>query len=419
MMEFKISNSKFQKLLLVIPLGLMIMTTGLAQKITEAEAITTALQNNQLIKSAESQVDYFRQMKKTGSDFGKLSAVWMNGQYNTVEKDNNISLTQHIPFPGTIGAQLKLGEEQIVGSTKSLLIAKNNLVYEVRSVYEILIHQQAFQNLLLSQDSLFTEFARASALRYKTGESNLLEMATAETQLQEIKNQVRQNESDIFMSQKKLQTLLKSENLVDASTVLSKRLLEINPATTTLEANPQLQYSQQLVKISEQERRVEKNRLMPDLMVGYFNQTLIGYQNTTGQDIFYGKSDRFQGFTAGLSIPLWFAPQVARAKAASFMEESSRQTADYFRTTLNSDYEQALRELDKNQASLTYYESSALKNADLILTQARKAYKGGEIGYVEYLQSLRSAITIKTNYLHALNQYNLSVIKVEHLTGKF
>jgi cobalt-zinc-cadmium resistance protein CzcA len=243
-------------------------------------------------------------------------------------------------------------------------------------------------------------------------------MTTAETQLQEVKNIVRQNEADIFMSQKKLQTLLKSESLVDASAALSKRILDLDPATASLDSNPQLQYSQQLVKISEQEKRVEKNRLMPDFMVGYFNQTLIGYQNTTGQDRYYGKSDRFQGFTAGLAIPLWFAPQVARAKAASFMEESSRQTADYFRTTLNSEYEQALRELDKNQASLTYYESSALKNADLILAQARKAYRGGEIGYVEYLQSLRSAIAIKTNYLQALNQYNLSVIKVEYLIGK-
>jgi cobalt-zinc-cadmium resistance protein CzcA len=416
MMAFRISN--FQRLLILIPIGLLVASSAMAQKITEDEAINTALQNNQLMKSAENQVDYFRQIKKTGSDFGKLTAVWMNGQYNTIEKDNNITLTQHIPFPGTIGAQLKLGEEQIIGSTKSLLAAKNNLAFEVRSVYETLVYQKAFQNLLLSQDSLYTEFARASTLRYKTGESNLLEMTTAETQLQEIKNLVRQNESDIFMSQRKLQALLKSETLVDASALLSKRLVTIDPTATSLEANPQLQYSQQLVKISEQERRVEKNRLMPDLIVGYFNQTLIGYQNTTGQDKYYGNSDRFQGFSVGLAVPLWFAPQVAKAKAASFMEESNRQMADYFRTTLNSDYEQALREMDKNQASLTYYERSALKNANLILTQARKAYRGGEIGYVEYLQSLRSAITIKTNYLHALNQYNLSVIKVEYLTGK-
>lgn len=417
MKRFKIENSKLK--ILFVGISLLYTVPGLSQKMTETEAINAALENNQLIKSAEYHVDYFNQLKKTGSDMGKLSAVWMNGQYNTIEKDNNITLTQSIPFPGTIAAHMKLGEERIIGSTKNLLSAKNNLVYEVKSVYELLMHQKAFQNLLLSQDSLYSDFARASSLRYKTGESNLLEMTTAETQSQEVKNLVRQNDANIYISQKKLQTLLKSEVLVDAANTFGKRILDVDPAASALESNPQLQYSQQQIKITEQEKRVERNRLMPDFTVGYFNQTLIGYQNTTGTDTFYGKSNRFQGFSVGLAIPLWFAPQLARAKAASFMEESTRQSADYFRTTITSEYEQALRELDKNQASLIYYESSALKNADLILTQARKAYKGGEIGYVEYLQSLRSAITIKTNYLQALNQYNLSVIKVEYLTGKF
>ncbi len=417
MKRFKIENSKLK--ILFVGISLLYTVPGLSQKMTETEAINAALENNQLIKSAEYHVDYFNQLKKTGSDMGKLSAVWMNGQYNTIEKDNNITLTQSIPFPGTIAAHMKLGEERIIGSTKNLLSAKNNLVYEVKSVYELLMHQKAFQNLLLSQDSLYSDFARASSLRYKTGESNLLEMTTAETQSQEVKNLVRQNDANIYISQKKLQTLLKSEVLVDAANTFGKRILDVDPAASALESNPQLQYSQQQIKITEQEKRVERNRLMPDFTVGYFNQTLIGYQNTTGTDTFYGKSNRFQGFSVGLAIPLWFAPQLARAKAASFMEESTRQSADYFRTTITSEYEQALRELDKNQASLIYYESSALKNADLILTQARKAYKGGEIGYVEYLQSLRSAITIKTNYLQALNQYNLSVIKIEYLTGKF
>jgi heavy metal efflux system protein len=185
------------------------------------------------------------------------------------------------------------------------------------------------------------------------------------------------------------------------------------------ESNPQLQLARQQVKITEQETRVERNRLMPDFSIGYFNQTLIGYQNTTGQDIFYGKSSRFHGFSIGMAVPLWFAPQTARVKAASYLEQATRHSAEHFQTTLTGDYEQALRELNKNLASLSYYESSALKNADLILEQARKAYRAGEIGYLEYLQSLRSGISIKTNYLQALNQYNLSIIKVEYLSGKF
>lgn len=418
MKKFKIESSRFK----VLFIGIFVMGltfSSFSQKLREADAVRIALQNNLMIKSAEYQVDYFTQLKKTGSDMGKLSAVFMNGQYNTIEKDNNITLTQGIPFPGTMGAQLKLGQERIIGSTKNLLAAKNTLTYEVKSAYEMLMHQKALHNLLLSQDSLYTDFAKASSLRYKTGESNLLEMTTAETQLLEAKNMVRQNEADIFMLQRKLQMLLKSDALIDAAQEVSKRIMDVDPSVSSLESNPQLQHALQQIKIHEQEKRVEKNRLMPDFTIGYFNQTLIGYQNTTGQENYYGKSNRFQGFSVGLVVPLWFAPQAARAKAAALLEQSTRQSAEYFKTSLNSDYEQALRELDKNSASLFYYESSALKNADLILTQARKAYKGGEIGYVEYLQSLKSAIAIKTNYLQALNQYNLSIIKVEYLTGKF
>jgi cobalt-zinc-cadmium resistance protein CzcA len=86
---------------------------------------------------------------------------------------------------------------------------------------------------------------------------------------------------------------------------------------------------------------------------------------------------------------------------------------------LKGAFEQAAQEFDKNQTSLNYYETSALKNADLILKQARKAYHGGEIGYIEYLQSIRSALLIKSNYLLSLNLYNQSIIKIEFLLGKF
>lgn len=400
-------------------LCMLMLSSAFSQKLTEVDAVNTALQNNQLIKSAEYEVEYFRQMKKTGTDLGKLSAVYMKGQYNTIERDNNLTLTQTIPFPGTIAATMKLGEEHIVGADKNLQVAKNNLVYNVKSAYEKLLYQHAVQLLLLSQDSLYTDFARASSVRYKTGESNLLEMTTAETQLQEIKNAIRLNDADIFMTQKQLQVFLKTEGPVDAANIFAKRNLSIDSIQALPDTNPQLQFAQQQVKINQQVKRVERNKLLPDFSVGYFNQTLIGYQNTTGTDVFYGKSSRFNGFTAGLFIPLWFGPQAARAKAASYMEQASVQSAEYVRNSLYSEYEQALRELDKNLASLTYYETSALKNADLILSQSRKAYRGGEIGYVEYLQSLRNAINIKSNYLLALHQYNLSVIRVEFLTGKY
>ncbi|HMI67405.1 MAG TPA: TolC family protein [Cyclobacteriaceae bacterium] len=387
------------------------------QPISLEQAVQTALQKNQLIKSAEYQVEYFRQVKKTSTDIGKLSAMWMHGQYNSLYQDNNFTFVQTLPFPALLGSQIQLGKEQVIGAQKGLVSAQNDLVFEVKSVYYQLLYLVALGNLLQSQDSLYEDFSRASSLRFKTGESNLLEKTTAETQLMEVRNQSRINQADIQIAESRLQALLRNETPVIASDVLRKRELPESLDTVSLAANPQLNYLRQQAAISQRARQVERNRLLPDISVGYFNQTLIGIQNINGLDQFFGASKRFQGFELGLSIPLWFRPPVARAKAAAINEEILKKNADHFQTTLQGTYRQALQELDKNLSSFTYYESSALTNAGLILTQARKAYRGGEIGYIEYLQSLRNAITIKSNYLQSLNQYNQSVVKIEFLLG--
>lgn len=399
-----------------LTLACLLITFGThAQKISREEAIQTALKNNDRIKSAEYQVEFARQVRKTETDIGKLSVAFMRGQYNTIQQDNNLTLTQSIPFPTTMASQVKLGKEQVAGSQKNLVVVQNNLVHDVKTTYEQLLYAEALHNLLLSQDSLFGDFAKASGLRYKAGEGNLLEKTTAESQLLESKNQLRQNDAEIYILKKKLQVLLNAAEEVSAADEFAKRA----STGSSVENNPGLLYEKQLVTISRQATRVERNKFLPDLSVGYFNQTLIGYQNTTGAEEYFDKSKRFQGFTIGVSLPVWFAPQLARSKAAFYHQESVRKNADYLQTSVTQEYDQAVRERDKNEASLSYYQTTALENASLILSQARKAYQAGEIGYIEYLQSLRTAIGIRTNYLSALQQYNLSVIKIEYLTGSF
>src|SRR5882724_12578881 len=100
----------------------LISFTTCGQKISLDEAVQTALKNNLGIKSAEYQIDYFKELKKTGSDIGKLSATWMHGQYNSVYQDNNFTLLQTIPFPTTISSQLKFGSEQVTGARQNLVV---------------------------------------------------------------------------------------------------------------------------------------------------------------------------------------------------------------------------------------------------------------------------------------------------------
>ena len=404
-----------------ITLGTVVLLTTLAQaqKLTMDQAVQTALQNNSGIKAAEFQVDYFKELKKTGSDIGKLSAVWMHGQFNSIYQDNNLTLQQSIPFPSAIANQIKLGKEQVIGAQQNLTVQQNNLVYEVKAVYSQLLYQQAQKKLLAAQDSLYSDFANASSVRFKTGESNLLEKTTAETQHLEVQNSQRQNIADIEISEARLKALLKSDLRFEATDELKKRTVPAEVSAAQIQNNPELKLINQEVNISRQYKRMEKSRIMPDLLVGGFVQSLTGFQNVDGQDVFFSRSKKFTGFQLGLSIPFWIKPNIARANAAAFQEESMRKKAEQYQVTLTGNFEQALRELDKNTATLNYYESSALQNADLILSQARKAFHAGEISYIEYLQSLKISIGIKSNYLQAINQCNQSIITLEYLLGKY
>jgi heavy metal efflux system protein len=64
-----------------------------------------------------------------------------------------------------------------------------------------------------------------------------------------------------------------------------------------------------------------------------------------------------------------------------------------------------------------YYEQSGLTQAQVIQDNARRAFRAGEIGYVEFSLALQQALTIRFTYLDLLNQYNQSVLYGQYLVG--
>jgi cobalt-zinc-cadmium resistance protein CzcA len=399
----------------VIILMTMTFITNAQTPVTVEQAVTTALEKNKGVQAATLEVDYYKQSRKTSSDIGKMTATLMKGQYNTYASDNNITLTQSIPFPSVFTTQRSLGNAMIEGGTLKKAATENELAFQVKQVAYHLIYLQAKEKLLVSQDSVFDGLVHATDLRYRTGESRLLEKMTAETQRNEVRNSLTLARADILIYQNMLETLTASETPLTIATSLSKRQLNISFDSTSLNQNPQLRYLQQQVAVAEGERRVTAARVLPDIVVGYFNQTLIGTPNKSGELATSG--NRFTGFMVGVSIPIWIGPQVARVKAARVNEEKTQKIFEYHRSLVEGEWQRAVQELLKNRSSLEYYETSALQNADLILRQSDAAFKGGEIGYTEYWLAVRNAIQIKDNYLSNLNNFNQSIINLEFLAG--
>jgi cobalt-zinc-cadmium resistance protein CzcA len=188
--------------------------------------------------------------------------------------------------------------------------------------------------------------------------------------------------------------------------------------TATLVQSPLLGYVQQQVEVSHINKRLEQSQMLPDLSVGYFNQTIIGTQEVNGMPREFGPGFRFRGVQAGIAIPLWFGPYASKSKAARISENIARTEAEDYTRAISGNYRSALDEYKKFSVTIDYYEKQAIPESDLIIEQAIKSYRIGEMDYLDYVLNLNRALAIRQSYLDALNSYNQTVISIEHISGK-
>ncbi|RQO79688.1 CusA/CzcA family heavy metal efflux RND transporter [Pedobacter sp. KBW01] len=393
--------------------------TAPARGMSMEQAVNIAIGSNQAVKSAALQISKQQALKGSSTDLGKTNIDVQYGQINTIKRDNNFSATQNIPYPGLFTSQRNLYDAQIKNAEIGLSVTQQELSYQVRSVYTQLAYFKALERLYISQDSVYSNFLKAASLRYKAGETNLLEKTTAETQYNEVRNQMSKNKADILAYSAELKRLLNTkEEVILVNTDFKQILWLAEQGDKVTTENPTLLLLRQQIDIADKAIRVERSRSGPDFNIGYFNQSFIGLQNINGQDIYYGGGKRFQGISAGISVPLFFKPFSSRIKAAKIDKQLAESEFLLSQSDLRGRYEQAYQDMLKNSKSIAYYKDSALPNVNLILKQAQIAFQAGEIGYIEYLQAIRTYSDIRFNYLAAINQYNQSIFTLQYLKGK-
>ena len=379
-----------------------------------------AIANNSSIKSADYFIQLNGQLRKTATDIGKTNISGMYGQYNSYRNDLNLTLSQSFAFPTVYANLSELAKANIESSKLRKNVVENELVYNVKQTWYQLLYFGNYQKLLLQQDSIFTVYAKAADVRFRTGDANYLQKVTAETQLYEIRNRTAQNQADIDIYLNRLATLMNSNKEFSLSdSTLTKRTLALPQDSTGYASSPALAFMRQQITVNEKHKQVERSKLLPDLNLGYFNQSLTGFQeNDNGVSTFYSSSKRFQGVMVGVSIPIWARPQTARVKAADYNIKIAQSDYALMQRNYEGQYNQLVQEYLKFSKSLAYYEKNVLPQANLILSNAQKGYAAGEVSYIEYINALNKALAIRTDYLNLLGQYNQSIINIEFIIGQ-
>lgn len=385
------------------------------------ELTTTAIQNNPEIQAAELRT---KEVDALSGNSWNLPKTEFKGEYgennNISDEELRLSVSQRFDFPSVYINRAKLNNAEVKSSEILEAQSKNELVSRVKAAYYMLLVGKARREIFLKQESIYFNFNRAAEIRYKTGESNILERATASARVSEIEVQKQENRVAIRKHQRELQQLLNVKELVDVPFISMEFLVVQENDTFHQEeiTNPRLDYFNQQIAISKLERKVEQAKLFPDFTIGYFNESSDrAGQNLEGERLGDDFSNRISGVLLGISIPIWAKPQVSRIKAEKFKTEAREASYEAIKNKINTHYLQLQEELFLYKASLKSYNEFALPQAKLIFKQAQRAFKEGEIGYMEYIQNLDSAAKIELDYLEIINKYFQTKTDLEFIKG--
>ena len=420
LIEQRKSNSrKAHTPAVVVVLLLMLSSQAMAQSpasVTLDQAINTALKNNLSVGISELNKQAAERLSHTGIDPKKTAITGDYGQINTIHNDTRFGIAQEFSFPTVYANQRQALLSEYKASEQGHELTEQSVRTEVRRRYYQYNVLMAKRRLLLRADSVFREFADKSSLRLQAGEANVLESTAAATRRQQIAVQLRQLEHDLEITLRQFNLVLQDTvNVTPDGISLHIDSYQSN-AEVAVESLPQanlLRYKQDAARFRW---RTERARLLPDITVGYNNQSLVGPQNVNGQDRYFNASTRFNYLNAGITLPLFFKSQSARIEASKLEYLRAGKASEQLSREMEAAITNAKAEVDKYSESLKYYKGEGLRSATTIMNAADQRFKAGDIDFLQWALLVDQSIALETEYINTLSSYNEAVINLKHLT---
>ena len=370
-------------------------------------ALSQALKGNPGIQSANFSVQQQQALLGTSLEPGRTGLSYSFDNNAVLQGNKTYGVAQSLEFPTVYTRQAQALRQQVALSERSRAVTQAGLRRDVQAAYYQLAYGAARLRLLTNQDSLYQDFARAAAIRYKLGEASYLEQVSAQARAREVEVAHRQAEADRRIFDRELQRVLGAPQVFELpADALRKLPLPAALTDTTLARdNPTLALFQQQVVVARAQQQVLKARNLPDFTAAYNRQT------QAGQGGYYG-------YGVGINVPIFARAQRSRTQAGALAIKVAEADLANTRNNVQTAFMQQVQEVSKADEALRYLESAGLRQAQEIVRVAEKSYRAGEVGYVEYVAALTQAYGIRGQYLDALNQYNQSIIALTYLLGR-
>jgi cobalt-zinc-cadmium resistance protein CzcA len=378
-------------------------------------AIDTALKNNLSVKNEKLKSDYQKKIIKTSASIPQSNVTGEYGQINSAFYDNRFGISQSFNFPSVYVNQKQLLNEEWKTSIMNVTLKEAETKKYLQQTFYMYLYLKEKEKLLLKNDSIYANFLEKTNLRFTKGESNILEKTTAESQRGTISIQLKQLQQDLEITRLQFSLLLNTNTIFIPTETNFKLEIQVSSDNSLIAQHPSLKIMEQQKKLAMISRKVERAKLLPEFNIGYYNMTM---QGSGADNKIYTTSSRFQSMQVGLGIPLFFGTQKAKINASKINQSISENSYALEKKSLENQYQSVLSQYQTNVVTVNYFETTGLKNAQLILETANKQFMNGEINYLDWVMLTNQAINIQSNYLYAIKNLNESIIQINYLITK-
>lgn len=402
--KFKMKKRKVTPTTLLL-VFLLVPFFGFSQQkiISLQDAISIAIENNKELKIKNLEVNKSKKLIGSAFEIDKTKFYFTNDETNLGidgKPFETYGIDQSIEFPTIYFSRKKANKitSNIAGIEYEM--AKINLTKEVSKAYYEIVYLNKKAYHLQQMDSLYFNFSNAAKRKFELGESNYLEMITAQSKYKQYSAQLSQAKNDISIAYTKLYGLLQNKEAVKVSEM---ELIKIKAEQLDLQQHLLSKYTVENSKLFKTKKGISAQELLPDLQFNYFNSKDVKANTSVNS------------YQVGISIPVFFFGKSAKISASKIEQDIADEQAFDLNFKLHSKYQMLLKELQKSESQLDYFNNNGNKVAKEILKTATSSYKNGEIDFFQYIQSIETSNQITLDYLSNLNTYNQIALEINYL----
>lgn len=379
------------------------------QQLTLEECLNNAKVNHPLMRSAEMQIEKEKLIGKSQTEISKTGVQLMVGQYNSYYKnDNNISVSQTLPFPTVFSKERQLGEVRSELAVLDQHALWKDISLKVVQSFERLSYLKAKKDILEQQDSIISAIDAKIQIRFELKDVTKLDAVLISTKKKDIENEINILSLEIAAEQKQLKLLTGSENDITSKKV-DYQLIPFAPMNDNalIFGHPQIQHLEVKQSEIEKQKEVLIARTLPDITLGYVNQTMVGVHSITqGNDITFTRTDRFQAGQIGLQLPLFYGAAKKKSEVLAIESKQNEMVLNYAKNEINSAYTQLLDRYTGSLESYNLFVSQLLPQIEIMRSQGTELLESGEISMIDFLQVKETIHGIQLKYLEIINQVN-------------